>query len=297
MECSRCENKVVMNKLCKDHFIENFENKVYDTIDKYDLIPEDAKLLVGVSGGKDSLTVLHLLAQKYKDITAYAVDEGISGYRDETLVDAKIFCEERNIPIIIESVKQNFNVTLDQAVPVVGVKPCNVCGVFRRYLLNKHREYDFMVTGHNLDDEIQSLMMNIFKNQIHLLARLGPKPGLYTSDKFLQRVKPLYFCSEKEVMAYTFLKGFKTSFVECPYAKTSFRAKVRDEINEYESKNPGTKLNIIETLLEVIPPLQKSMKEEKVIITSCVKCGEPATREVCHACSLKNELKPLIMLQ
>ena len=236
MKCKYCDGKGVLNELCKGHFIEYFESKVYGCIDKYNLVPEGSKILVGVSGGKDSITILYLLNKRYKNVTAYTVDEGISGYRDKTLEDAKTFCQRYNIPMIIESVEDNFGFRLDEAVPNTRKKPCNICGIMRRYLLNKHKEYDILATGHNMDDEIQSILMNIMKNQIELLARLGPKPGIINSDNFLPRVKPLYFCSEKEVMTYSYLMGFKMSFIECPFAKLSFRAEIRDTINGYENK-------------------------------------------------------------
>jgi tRNA-5-methyluridine54 2-sulfurtransferase len=293
--CQFCDKKSVMNDLCRTHFIEAFEKKVYDCIDDYDLIPKDANLLVGCSGGKDSLTVLYLLKKRGYKVTAYCVDEGIEGYRDETIVDAREFCEEHNINLIVESVEDEFGTRLDSAIKIKKSNPCSICGVFRRYLLNKHRDYDFMVTGHNMDDEIQNILMNLMKNQMELLARLGPKPGVHTSKSFLQRIKPLYFCSEKEVMAYSFLKGFKTSFVECPFAKTSFRAHIRDEINEYEAKNKGTKTSIVSYYLGLLPVLRDKLGggKEEIQINTCSRCGEPSTREICHACSLKTEFKPL----
>jgi len=308
MTCIKCKNKSVIKKLCKQHFIEYFENKVYDCIDKYELVKEGDKILVGVSGGKDSLTVLYLLNKKFKNnVTAYSVDEGIAGYRDKSLEDAKFFCEQHNISLITESIKHNFGITLDQTVSNTEKKPCSVCGVFRRYLLNKHREYDLLATGHNMDDEIQSILMNLTKNQMGLLGRCGPKPGIVSSDKFLQRIKPLYFCTEKEVMAYSFLMNFKTSFVECPYAKTSFRAAIRDEINDYESKVNGTKERIIMNFLDLVHDLNiysdENINKDLSIsitlnpITGCNSCGEPTTRELCHACSLKKELRPLILMQ
>ncbi len=297
--CKICRSKSVFNDLCKLHFIEYFESKVYDCIDKYELIPENSKILVGVSGGKDSLTILYLLNKRFSNVTAYTVDEGIAGYRDKTLEDAKKFCKIHNIPMIVESVEDNFGFRLDEAVPNTQKKPCNICGIMRRYLLNKHKEYDLLATGHNMDDEVQSILMNLMKNQIALLARLGPKPGIISSDKFLQRIKPLYFCSEKEVMVYSYLMGFKMSFIECPFAKLSFRAFVRDTINEYENKFHGTKKNVVDKFMGMIPKLREVCSQEDNLqpLNLCIECGEPSAKELCNACSLKKEFRPLILMQ
>lgn len=299
--CKFCIKKPIINDLCKSHFISYFEKKVYDCIDKYELILPNSKILVGVSGGKDSLTVLHLLHKKYLNVTAYIVDEGIQGYRDKTILDAEKFCKDRNIQLIKESIKDNFGITLDETIPKIKQNPCGVCGVFRRYLLNKHREYDLLATGHNMDDEIQSLFMNLAKNRIELLVRLGPKPGIISSEKFLHRIKPLYFCTEKEVMAYAYIMGFKTTFIECPYAKNSFRAIVRDEINTYESKMKGTKENIIHNFMKILPKIQKFYIESSGSkinnVPTCIHCGEPSALEICYACSLKKELHPLVLIQ
>ena len=181
MQCNKCQNHAVITlqhgNLCKNHFIDYFEDKVFKTINKYQLIGRDEKLCVAVSGGKDSLTVLYL-TKKYleknniptSNLVALAVDEGIDQYREKTLIDLKKFCAEHQVPLTVVSFEQELGKTLDQAYPIINKdaqkKPCNVCGVWRRYLLNKHAKKlgaDKVITGHNLDDEAQAIIMNIFK--------------------------------------------------------------------------------------------------------------------------------------
>ena len=296
--CTECREKAVMSNFCRDHFIKYFEKKVNDCIDSYNLVPANAKILVGVSGGKDSLTVLYLLNKRFPgQVTAYAVDEGISGYRDKTLKDVDSFCSKYKIPLIKESFEGQFDLSIDSVYPVLKQKPCSVCGVFRRYLLNKHREFDILATGHNLDDEAQSIVMNLLKNQVSFLAKLGPKSGLIESESFLQRIKPLYFCTEKEVMAYAFLHSFKNSFVECPHAKVSFRIQVRDGLNNYEYKNPGTKKRIVENFINLLPSLKEKSLVDYNGISKCSNCGEASRNHLCKACELVGKLKPLVILQ
>ena len=234
MVCHKCPEKSVIElqhgDLCKNHFLSYFEEKVFKTINKYNLIGRNDKICVAASGGKDSLTVLYL-TKKYLEknnipadtLFALAIDEGIHNYREKTLVDLRKFCTEHNIRLEIVSYKEEFGHTLNEAYPVINKgtnkKPCNICGVWRRYSLNKYARKlgaTKVVTGHNLDDEAQAIIMNIFKANTSLAAHLGPISGVQEHSLFVQRVKPLYLCPEKEVKLYTILKRFQVQFVECP---------------------------------------------------------------------------------
>ena len=189
MNC--CNEKPVIGlysgeKLCKSHFTEYFENKVLKTIRQFELIDKEENFGIALSGGKDSLTVLYIFNKLSKQnprikINAIAIDEGIVGYRDKTLETAKKFCEKNNIKLHIFSYKEEFGLTLDEMLKILDVRPCTICGIFRRYLLNKKSKelkLTKLATGHNLDDECQSILMNQLKNNIQASARLGPKVGL-----------------------------------------------------------------------------------------------------------------------
>ena len=293
MKC--CKEKPIIGlysgeKLCKSHFIGYFENKVFKTIRQFDLIGKEENLGVALSGGKDSLSVLYILNKLSKQnpkikISAIAIDEGIHGYRDKTLKKAAEFCERNEIELNIFSYKEEFGLTLDGMLKILNVKPCTICGIFRRYLLNKKsRELKLtkLVTGHNLDDECQSILMNQFKNNIEASARLGPKVGISQNEKFIQRIKPLYLCTEKEVTTYSFLNGLLDDFAECANAAQSFRAQVRDMLNGMEQKFSGTKYSIVNSFLQILPMLKQEFKNG--IIKVCLKCNEPSANEICNAC-------------
>jgi len=164
MNC--CNEKPVIalpssEKLCKYHFTDYFESKVFKTIRQFDLIGKKENIGVALSGGKDSLSILHILNKLSQQnpkikINAIAIDEGIKGYRNKTLGTAKKFCDENKIFLSIFSYKEEFGLTLDEMLKILDVKPCTICGIFRRYLLNKSsRELKLtkLATGHNLDDE------------------------------------------------------------------------------------------------------------------------------------------------
>jgi tRNA-5-methyluridine54 2-sulfurtransferase len=284
-------------ELDKEAFIEYFESKVYKTIRRFDLIGKEEHLGVALSGGKDSLTLLYLLNRLSRQntkikLTAIAINEGIHSYRDKTLISAEQFCEKNNIPLKIYSYEEEFGMPLDNMLKILDVKPCTICGIFRRYLLNKKsKELGFtkLATGHNLDDEAQSIVMNQFKNNVQASARLGPKVGIKKNDNFVQRIKPLYLCTEKEVATYAFVNNLLDDFIECPNIPKSYRAQIRDMLNDFENKFPETKYAIVNSFLEILPKLKEQFKDGEV--GCCVNCGEPASKDKCNACRFADRLE------
>lgn len=288
MNCTQCENQAIWLKpcLCKDHFTKQFEEKVEKTIKDYKLIPQDAKVCVAVSGGKDSLTILHILHLQGHDVTGLLVDEGIAGYREHTIVDAKAFCAERNISLEIVTFKELTGKELDDMLVDKTLRPCTVCGTFRRHLLNKHAHgFTVLATGHNADDEAQAILMNLLRAQTTLLNRSGPSTN--TTKGFTRRIKPLYFCTEKEIMTYALIKGFASEFTECPNAKVSYRARVRDLLNTYEQAHPGTKQHILQHYLQ----LHNRLPKEQTPFAECQTCGSPSTGDKCASCRMLITIK------
>lgn len=307
MECTRCGEKAAYagqgQYFCKEHFLSYFENKVFRTISKHNLIAKDDVVCVATSGGKDSINTLYLTSLFCKKhgikYFALAIDEGIHDYRDHTLDDLREFCGSRDIELHIASFKEYFKSTLDEmkdkAFKELNKKPCTVCGIFRRTLLNrKSRELGAtkLVTGHNMDDEAQSLLMNIVLGNMSHNASLGSITGLQENSKFIQRVKPLYFITEKESRLYALLKGFHVRFAECPNIDLSFRMTVRDELNQIEEKLPGAKNGIINSFIEIMPLLKEHYKEKKSgkIFNYCKRCGDACSGEICNACQLGEQL-------
>jgi uncharacterized protein (TIGR00269 family) len=292
MKCKLCNELAVSERgLCKNHFIVDFEKRVYNTIKNHNLAKKNDKIIVATSGGKDSLSVLYLMSKKF-DVTALLIDEGINNYREFTKADLIKFCNEHHIKLKIVSFKDEFGKSLDDMIKSESKKEkplnaCTICGILRRYLLNKYsQDYDSIVLGHNLDDEVQAVMMNFLRGNLEISSRLGPKTGLVSSNKFTQRIKPLYFCSEKDVKIYSFLKGFIDTFTECPYSQTSYRSFVRSFINKQEELNKGTKLNIINNFLKMLPKIKKYYKKEIGLssIDLCQNCGFPSKDNICKTC-------------
>ncbi len=275
MRCSLCTEKAVIDHpaRCEKHFIEGFEERVWETVERFELIKENERICVAASGGKDSLALLHVLSQRHP-IEALAVDEGIPGYREKTLEDLRRFCDERGIPLRV--------VTFEDlgAKPLYAQdleRPCATCGVLRRKALLSHNTADLIATGHNLDDECQNILMNLLRNNEHLLARLGPRTA--PNKRMAARIKPFYLTPEREVRAYCLLKGITTNFVECPNAAESFRWRVNEALARLEAEKPGSKRRIVERFLS-------QRYEDGRIERTCERCGGPASGKLCKACTL-----------
>lgn len=296
MKCKKCKDNAVLASpnYCQEHFMAYLETKVKKTITQFKLLTQNDKIVVAVSGGKDSLTLLYLLNKWYKRITALAIDEGIHGYREHTLVTLKQFCKQYKIPLHIVSYKKEFGKSLDDFLKQnPEMKPCTLCGAFRRYLLNKKaRELGAskIATGHNLDDEAQVIVMNLLRASPSQSARLGPSSGIIKDKRFIPRVKPLYLCAEKEITIYSHLKNFGIQYGECPNIVKSMRYDVGNLLNEYEQEHKGTKLSIINTFLKELALLKKTFSTEQELGT-CKHCGEPANTTICKTCLLLEQVE------
>ncbi len=287
---------------CEKHFLEYFDRKVRRTLRKYSMLGPHEHIVVAVSGGKDSLSLLHYLHKLSRRvpgwrITALLVDEGISGYREVTKKDFLRVVEELGVDYHIVSFKEEFGYTLDEMVRIgrkrgLPYLPCTYCGVFRRYLLNKAaRELGATVlaTAHNLDDVVQTFLINVMSNDWERIVRLAPVSERGVHPKLVPRVKPFYEVLEKETTLYAVINGLYPSFVECPYARLSPRWYVRKFLNEMEERTPGTKYSLLRSLLKAIELLRKLGVGEGRPGT-CSICGEASAHPICRACELRMKL-------
>lgn len=294
MICSKCDGMAIITQrnsglhLCQGHFIEDFEQRVAETIKKNAMVCGGERIAVAVSGGKDSTALLlslhKILAGANVELVAITVDEGIAGYRDDTIKAAKKIVEQLKIEHEIVSFREEYGYDLDEMVRGEDVAPCTFCGVFRKSALNraaKRLQVTKVATGHNLDDEVQSIMMNYLKGDIERLMRNRPRrvqPGL------IPRIKPLRTIPEKETAIYCMVNGVYADSRECPYAQLSLRADVRDMINSLESIFPGTKQSMLQGF-EKIAEMAKG-KGGQIELGACRECKEPCVKDLCKACEL-----------
>jgi len=309
VNCSICGRPAVYimkaggKAYCEHHFLRYFDKKVRKTIRKYQMFRDKEHIVIAVSGGKDSLALLHYLNKLSKRvpgwrISALLIDEGIKGYREKTIKDFLRIVNELGIEYRIVSFKEEIGYTLDEIVKIGMDKelpylPCSYCGVFRRYLLNKAaREMggSVLATAHNLDDIIQTYLLNIIQNSWDKIPKLAPVSKGPFHPKFVRRVKPFYEILEKETTLYAILNNLYPEFIECPYATYSVRWNIRRYINELEEKHPGTKYSLIRSLLNIVEILDKLGYGKDGAIGTCSICGEPSSNKVCRACMFRKEL-------
>ena len=301
MKCKCGKPAVIFRKyegsaLCRTHFIRSFEKKVRKTISDGGMISRGDRIAVALSGGKDSSAVLFLMKKLFGkrddiEITALSIDEGIAGYRKDSLEIAGKLCKKLGIGHKILSFKREFGKSLDEKLK--GLKgdsweggACTYCGVGRRFLLNKgarESKATKLCMGMNLDDEVQSIMMDYLKGDLARLSRMGGT--LAKNGKFVPRIKPLREMPEKEVGLYAILNGLEVQEDECPHMEGP-RFRVRDFLNEMEASGPGTKFSVLRTYQRMLPVLRETAKREKAKMGSCDLCGEPCAGSICKACSL-----------
>jgi uncharacterized protein (TIGR00269 family) len=307
--CTLCREKEAVfmrrysgEKLCGRCFCKSIENKVRGTISRYKMFEPKEKIMVAVSGGKDSVTLLHILTKIEKafpdaTLSAVTVDEGIKGYRDEALKVAKKNCGKLGVEHIVTSFKEMYGYTLDEIVNMIrerkekGLTPCSYCGVLRRRALNtaaREAGVDKLATAHSLDDETQTMLLNIIHGDALRIARA--KPVLTVIHlKLVQRVKPLCEVPEKETAFYAYLKKIEFQSIPCPYAQTALRNDVRTMLNRLEEKHAGTKFAIFRSVERIRPALEAMAEEAK--LQNCRKCGEPTVGELCKPCQMLQELR------
>ena len=288
----KCNKDAVYDKLCKEHYCEYIEKKLLNTINKFGMFKKD-KILVAFSGGKDSTVLLYIMNKLGFNVEAITLNAYIGCYSKENVEIAKQFCEEQNITLHHISFRDEFGYSLCYLRTLlhkkgVNLKSCTICGVLRRYLLNKKaREMKAtkIAFGHNMDDEVQSILMNFMKGNLETAARIGPVTGISKEKQFVQRVKPLYLISEQEVILYSKIKQFPVKYEKCPCSTDSYRYFLRSIINNYESQNPNAKKNTIHIFLKILPYLKEKFKSSKHP-NMCKRCGEPTSSDLCRTCSI-----------
>jgi uncharacterized protein (TIGR00269 family) len=303
-KCTACKDRKAFffrpysgEKLCKKCFVESIEAKVRATIGKYQMFDFDDRIAVAVSGGKDSISLLHILAKTervhpYASLVAVTVDEGIKGYRDEALAIAAVNCKTLGIEHHVISFKELFGFTLDEIISRVGRKgereltSCAYCGVLRRRAINLAARdvfADKVATAHTLDDEVQTGLMNIFRGDLLRLARQKPVTD-EVHPRLVRKVKPFCEVPEKESTLYAYVKNFRFQDTPCPYASEALRNDIRSMLNRMEEKRAGTKFAVFKSIERIRPALDGLMGEGD--FGECIECGEPASSGLCRACEL-----------
>jgi uncharacterized protein (TIGR00269 family) len=279
-------------RLCPTCFKRSLKERVERTIASYEMLEHDSRVAVGVSGGKDSLGLLHMLAEiegsyPRAEVIAVSIDEGVQGYRDEAISIATEACGALGVEHLVVSFKELFGVTMDEiAASARELGACTYCGVLRRRALNEAAmrvEADRLATGHTLDDIAQTALLNVLRGDVNSLSLVNP--GGSDLPGFVRRIKPYCEVPERESALYAYLEGFRFQELPCPYAGEAMRNDVRGFLSRMEHKRPGTMFTVYRTALKLAPE-----REKTTTMGTCSICGEPTTGEVCRACQLLDGL-------
>ena len=280
----------------KDNFTKKFENEVRSTIERYKLAGKRDRILVAVSGGKDSTTTLYLLKKFGYNAEALHINLLMGEWSKQNLRNVKEFCHDNRINLHVFSIRDEIGYSICYVKSVVQKKArlrqCTICGIIRRNLINKKaRELRAtrLATGHNLDDEAQTIVMNLMKGNPGLSLNLGPLTGTIQDKKFVTRIKPLYFCREKDIRRYSEIMNFPVLYQRCPCVFSATRHEIRNKLDELEKKNPQVKENIVKNFLAIQEKLRK--KQGHGALTYCKECGEPSRNEICNACRIMSHVR------
>lgn len=297
MKCKICKDKGLNHSadirlpshrlnLCKGHFISWVEKRVGETIKKYKMIRDTDKVLVAVSGGKDSLNLWNILHKLGYSADGFYVDLGIGDYSEKSKIYAKEFANAINRKLIVLNLKDELG-TVEEVSKKLKRPPCSLCGMVKRYFFNKtarENGYNILATGHNLDDEVAVLFTNTIQWDIEYLKR--QYPVLERRGKFIKKVKPMCRVSEFESAIYSFLNGIRYIKAECPLSHNASSLKTKMIISQIEEKIPSFKTSFYMNFLRKMYPLLQSQSSVK--ISDCKICGEPSVNEVCTFCKTAN---------
>ena len=301
MKCSTCGQEAVINmrhhrlRLCERHYLEWFPRQTQRAIEKYRMFGPDDRVLVAVSGGKDSLALWDVLLQLGCQAEGLYIDLGIEegGYSAKSLEKARAFAAEREgARLQVVDIQAEYG----QSVPEVaaekrrGRKVCSLCGLIKRHVMNRvacEGEYAAIATGHNLDDEVAVLLGNTLHWQTGYLARQGPalpasQPGL------ARKVKPFCRLYERETAAYAIVRGIDYIYDECPYAVRASTLFYKTLLNQLERRSPGAKMSFYLDFLRARDKGRLILGEEEgVELNECERCGQPTTApDLCAFCRL-----------
>jgi len=313
MDCDRCGAVAVLHAaysgqhLCESHLRASIEKRVRRRVREDGLVPDSAApeapvtWVIGLSGGKDSVVLTDVLARTFEadprvELVALTIHEGIEGYRDESVEAAEALAAKHDLRHVLRSYAAELDIRMDEVVESdpEDMAACAYCGVFRRALLEEVADTvgaDLLLTGHNLDDEAQTALMNLFSGDVDQMAKhydASLAPLAERSDApFVPRAKPLRDVPEKEVALFAHLADLPVHMAECPHASEAYRGEIQDHLLDIEDAHPGTRHSIMSGYEELAALAWANRDSDRAqTLGECRRCGSVTTREVCRKCAL-----------
>ncbi len=302
MRCRKCTHPAVIKmprhniSLCKDCFTEFVHTQVRRAVKSHRMFTTDDRILVAVSGGKDSLTLWAILLKLGYRADALYVDLGIGDYsilsRQKVQRFTNTVAAAYQANLHVHTVEQEQGAGIRELATLVHRPTCATCGTMKRYQFNRvavEQDYDVMATGHNLDDEAARLLGNVLHWQTDYLDKQTPMLPASLGG-FAKKVKPLYRLTEREIAAYAVIHHIDYIVDECPMAKGSKMLAYKHALNRLEADSPGTKHTFYLTFLDRQAKQQETTgqiaEQDQKRLHPCVTCGQPTSTEVCSYCHM-----------
>ncbi len=302
MKCRKCSQAAVHNMrqhrlaLCRDHYLDWFVEQSKRAIIKYKISFPGERILVAVSGGKDSLALWDVLWRLDFPADGLHINLGIHAgfaYSDESQKYCEVFAQERSLKLKVVNIAAEYQKSITDLARLTHhgqSRPCSICGTVKRHIMNKFAcegGYSVLMTGHNLDDEAAVLLGNSLNWNSDLLARQCPV--LPARDGMVRKAKPLCRFYERDTAAYTLLRGITYMEEECPFSVGSQSLYYKDVLNRMETDRAGTKLQYYLSFLKARPELfaNHDLSHSTTDLHPCPACGQAtSSRGLCSFCSL-----------
>jgi uncharacterized protein (TIGR00269 family) len=302
MNCTKCKTKAVIKiprhhaAFCKGCFVSFVHDQVARAIKSEQMFGKNDRILVAVSGGKDSLALWDILLKLGYKADGFYVHLGIGVYSERSSAMVRRFADRVAIPLgaalRTHTVEQEEGAGIKELAQLVHRPTCSTCGTIKRYQFNRaaiEQDYDVMATGHNLDDEAARLLGNVLHWQEEYLEKQGPSLPA-SVEGFAKKVKPLYRLSERELAAYCVLQSIEYIVEECPMAQGARSLLYKEVLNRLETESPGTKQyfywGFLEKQREKRSPAAAMREKDQSLLHPCSTCGQPTTADVCSYCKL-----------
>jgi uncharacterized protein (TIGR00269 family) len=295
VKCRVCRGPAVVDirrhnaAFCRDHFLHHCSEQVRRAVKEHEMLHPGERVLVAVSGGKDSLALWDVLADLGHDADGLYLGLGIGEYSDRSRDAARAFARERALSLHEVDLRADYGYDIPGAAEATHRAPCGACGLSKRHLFNAvavERGYDVVATGHNLDDEAAVLLGNVLRWETGYLGR--QHPVLPAAPGFVRKVKPLIRLGEREMAAYCVLRGIDYIVEECPMAAGNRHLGYKEALDALEDRSPGTKAAFVFGFLERVHERFSAVaSEQREALGPCAGCGSPTVGEVCAFCRLQ----------
>jgi uncharacterized protein (TIGR00269 family) len=295
VKCKRCKAPAVIEirrhntAYCRDCFLTVFRNQVARSIDDGGMIARDDRVLVAVSGGKDSLALWDVLLDLGYRADGLYLGLGIGAYSQRSARVTTDFAAAHDAKLVTVDLAETYGFDIPTAGERGARSTCAVCGLSKRYVFNTaalEGGYDVVATGHNLDDEAATLLGNTLRWNTAYIARQSPV--LPAKDGMVKKVKPLHRQAELETAAYAFLRGIDYVVEECPLVAGNTQLRYKEAMNAIESRSPGTKAQFFLGYLDRGLPLFRT--EDTAELGACARCGQPTTATYCAFCRARAQI-------